>query len=406
MERTLGRHEALARRYSTACSVPCAVFDSAAPASCQAPCPLRGTGEACPGCDRCLEFGFRQSLRFGGSYVFFCPGALMFWISPLAGGAGAGEGLLAGPVLVLPAAELEAGILRRMGRRLRAVARKEPAQVSALAEVLRMVAGWASEYQDRLASDYRRDEIGGDIFEMLREGTGDPDKGGALYFAKPESEIFDAIVRRDAKAALDAARKELWLLSHYNPGDGAIVQTRLREMATLFSRAAVAGRADERKVWELTRKLYSSLAFPRPPAGIGDWLKKAIESCVALVGETGSKVLSPAVDKAARYAQSNYRRPVPLGEAADHVGLSPNYLCRVFKKETGMTWVEHLNAIRVSKAKELLLRTSATAEEIAEASGFGSLAAFSKTFKRREGVGPSAYRKQGRLFDPKKDKNG
>ena len=122
-----------------------------------------------------------------------------------------------------------------------------------------------------------------------------------------------------------------------------------------------------------------------------------------LVGTCGDKEFSFDVENAVRYAEANFKRAVPLGEIAKYIGISPNYLCRVFRKETGKTWVEYLNFARVSKAKELLSGTHKNMLEIAEASGFCSQITFCKVFRRMEGMSPSSFRKQNqKLFFVKK----
>lgn len=405
-DRMQERYEVLARQYEVACGVPCVVFDSSNVSQCMIRCPLWGTKNQCDGCEKSLKFNFGQSLRFGGSYVFFCPGSLMFWASPLLSEAKVSHGLIAGPVLVLPPQELDDSLSERMGERISELKQKDPGSVSSLAEVMRMVSGWASEYQDNLAASYRSLELQGKLFDILEEHGKEEKQGdsrGTLYFTQVEEELFQSITKRDLKTAQAAAEKEIWLFSHYHSNEPGTLKVRMQEMITLFSRAAIQGRADEAKVWALCQKLYSSLTFQRPMEALVRWMKDSLALFIDLVGTCGNEKFSLDVDNAVRYAEANFRRAVPLGEVASYIGISPNYLCRVFRKETGKTWVEYMNGVRVTKAKELLSATSKSMLEIGEASGFGSQITFCKVFRRLEGMSPSSFRKQNqKLFFGKK----
>ncbi|GGE28560.1 hypothetical protein GCM10011571_33300 [Marinithermofilum abyssi] len=102
------------------------------------------------------------------------------------------------------------------------------------------------------------------------------------------------------------------------------------------------------------------------------------------------------IETAIRYIQLKYQEPITLKEVANHVYLSPSHFSRLFKSETGTTFIEYLTRYRVEKSKGLLKITSLPIEVISNYMGFMSASYFSTTFKRLEGKTPSEYRK---LFD-------
>ena len=67
------------------------------------------------------------------------------------------------------------------------------------------------------------------------------------------------------------------------------------------------------------------------------------------------------------------------------VYLSPAYLSRIFKQETGVTFNEYLNRVRVNKAKELLRRRELRMTDISLAVGYEDQSYFTKVFKRVAG---------------------
>ena len=77
---------------------------------------------------------------------------------------------------------------------------------------------------------------------------------------------------------------------------------------------------------------------------------------------------------------------------ADQVGLSPNYLSDMLKKETGKNTQDHIHYHLIEKAKTRLLSSDSTVSEIAYDLGFEYPQYFSKLFKMKTGISPSNYR--------------
>ncbi|TDF41375.1 AraC family transcriptional regulator [Alteromonadaceae bacterium M269] len=75
------------------------------------------------------------------------------------------------------------------------------------------------------------------------------------------------------------------------------------------------------------------------------------------------------------------------------LGMSPNYLSDLLKKETGKTAKEHIQLFVIELAKNKLLGSSQTISQIAYDLGFEYPAHFTKLFKNNTGYSPSQYRK-------------
>ena len=69
------------------------------------------------------------------------------------------------------------------------------------------------------------------------------------------------------------------------------------------------------------------------------------------------------------------------------------YLGRIFKKETGSSFNDYLNNVRIEKAKELLTTTNYKGNELYEKVGFSNYNYFYIVFKKITGVKPTEYRK-------------
>jgi len=103
---------------------------------------------------------------------------------------------------------------------------------------------------------------------------------------------------------------------------------------------------------------------------------------------------SALAKRAIAYLHQNYARPLARWEIAEGIGVSEDYLSRVFNRELGISPWDYLNRYRVSRAKELLCLTHDSISRIGRRVGFSDPAYFSRVFRRITGVSPRAYREQ------------
>ena len=73
--------------------------------------------------------------------------------------------------------------------------------------------------------------------------------------------------------------------------------------------------------------------------------------------------------------------------------ISPYYLSRLFRRVTGQSIVDYINARRIEAAQKLLETTELSIGSVAEQTGFASAAHFRRVFRETMGVGPLQYRK-------------
>ncbi|PYT95387.1 MAG: hypothetical protein DMG38_27300 [Acidobacteria bacterium] len=73
--------------------------------------------------------------------------------------------------------------------------------------------------------------------------------------------------------------------------------------------------------------------------------------------------------------------------------LSPSYLQRLFKHQTGVSMGEWLNEQRLQRAAHLLASTYMSVKEIAHAIGYEHASSFIRAFERRFAQSPAHYRK-------------
>ena len=79
---------------------------------------------------------------------------------------------------------------------------------------------------------------------------------------------------------------------------------------------------------------------------------------------------------------------------AERVAMSRSLFAARFSELVGTPPLAYLTRWRMNLAARFLVRERLTAGEVARRVGYESVAAFSKAFKRRFGLPPSAYRRQ------------
>ena len=83
-------------------------------------------------------------------------------------------------------------------------------------------------------------------------------------------------------------------------------------------------------------------------------------------------------------------------ELASQVFLSPDYMAKVFKKETGKRISDYLSEVRLQEAKCLLTDTTRSISDIASSLSYSNFSGFSRMFKSETGLSPAEYRKKHR----------
>ena len=99
------------------------------------------------------------------------------------------------------------------------------------------------------------------------------------------------------------------------------------------------------------------------------------------------------IGKTTEYISQHYSDPeFAAGEVADAVHLSRNYFLKVFKEETGSSFMDYVTNIRMENAKKLLKTTDNTVYAISREVGYESQYHFSRKFKNLYGISPNEYR--------------
>ncbi len=103
-----------------------------------------------------------------------------------------------------------------------------------------------------------------------------------------------------------------------------------------------------------------------------------------------------SIQTAKEYINNNLCEDLTVANLATMLFVTPNYLSRLFKKTTGIGCNEYIIKKRMDKAKALLENTSLKSGNIATMIGYKDTNYFSITFKKYNGISPTAYREMAR----------
>lgn len=92
------------------------------------------------------------------------------------------------------------------------------------------------------------------------------------------------------------------------------------------------------------------------------------------------------------YIERHYAAPISLRDVARDLGYSPAHLTYVFRRETGSPVTASIIERRISAARDLLRRSTASVEDVCEHVGFRDLRYFTRQFARHVGLTPCRYR--------------
>jgi len=101
-----------------------------------------------------------------------------------------------------------------------------------------------------------------------------------------------------------------------------------------------------------------------------------------------------ALQRVKEYLSINLHETANLEHLSKMARLSKSHFLRLFKLAFHMSPLQYQQAIRMEKAKEMILYSNKSISEIAESFGYSSIHSFSRTFKLNQGVSPAYYRRR------------
>jgi Response regulator containing CheY-like receiver domain and AraC-type DNA-binding domain len=101
----------------------------------------------------------------------------------------------------------------------------------------------------------------------------------------------------------------------------------------------------------------------------------------------------PVVHLAIKYIDGNYfLNHLSLDSVSENLNLSPSYLSKLLKQETGLSFIDYLTSVRIKRAIDIMSDPTVKIYQIAELVGYNNQHYFCKAFKKITGFSPKEYR--------------
>ena len=190
-------------------------------------------------------------------------------------------------------------------------------------------------------------------------------------------DVLDALFARVGEAQLASDLLRLYIAMHIHLAAKAFAETIGVERAIFLQSFGSLDEVPEQAVSAEKLKTY---------------LENMLEQCVAW-RQTDVRSGALTVGKAKAYIAGNFSgEGMTLAHVAAVVNVSPAYFSHLFKRETGVNFVEHITSLRMEKARKLLCCSGKKITEVAIESGYNDYHYFSYLFKKTTGQTPSGFR--------------
>ena len=244
-------------------------------------------------------------------------------------------------------------------------------------------------------------------------------RGQVMFTTFGEASILDsnslAVINHRELYSVESRGQNMVLLLRVS---GEYLSTRCPEiLKNRYTCSSVKAQSGTESLYESLKQSVARMAFVYLKQGEEDRLLFQSELMVVLhtllhhfiSGETyemGEVTRDGKLYPVLSYINQNYRSPITLEQLAARAYLSVPYLSKLFRKETGVSYLEYLTNIRLKAAVHDLIYTKEPVTRIAMNSGFSGIKTFNSQFRKKYGCSPGEYRKKYALISEKERSGG
>lgn len=404
-----------ARSYSVSTGLGCTVSDTSGTVlfehgyGCGSCALCDAAGLSRENCIRAHNYGMTEAERFGGKYIYFCPLGLTCFVSPIIGDTASTAKITVGPFLMVDMQDfidcelienlhLDENHRQNVIQLLNHIPQMEPHKVQELSVLLFMSVGFMNNVsaENKLLaqehSDLLQGQISAYIAQLKNEST--PHR----YPFEKERALLQAVSQHNAEETGRLLQAYLGAI-FANDSNLEWIKIKIEELAVMISRTAIEHGATEEQALAFLEHFRQKLPFQKDFRALSSWLFDIITHFIDSSSAYPDAKHANTIHRCIRHISTHYAEHLTLEETAGVVSLSPDYLSRIFKQETGTTFNQYLNNIRIVKAKELIRHSALRLTDISQLVGYDDQSYFTKVFKRTTGISPNEYRKRGKRTD-------
>jgi len=342
----------------------------------------------------------QQAIRWGEPYVFSLAPALLSWVVPVVDGDAVRGGLLSGRVAPdHDTADREAAVTYlaaagcsrvRARRYVDAAVVWDPSRTRGAAEQLMALVYQYSGLDARLLQTNRVNaQQQRQIAEAIQERKEEKDRSYPIHEERMLLSLMRVGDRAGARRVLNNMLAVMFL---YSP-NLALIRARAIELMGFLVRAAIEDSPLQEPLMKKHQAWIGTIIKASDFENLCVVLRESLDAFIDAVSMQGYNRSNDNARRILEYIGENYTRRCSLDELAAAVGLSRFHVARLVKKATGRTVTQHVRALRVRKACDLLETTNQSCVEIACDLGFADQSYFIRQFRETMGATPARYRR-------------
>lgn len=211
------------------------------------------------------------------------------------------------------------------------------------------------------------------------------------YPIHTEQKIFASVKNGDVTGAVAEANRFFdWMVNRYA---GEMMDVKLKALEfVLFSEKLCYESGGSTYRFESRHDYLPTILDFKHYDELRSWYMTKIRAAANNVFANKENTSVSLVEQAKEYIKSHYFKDISLDDVSRKVNISPYYFSKLFKEETGENFIEYVTAIRMEKAKELLLCSDKSMKEICCEVGYSDPNYFSRSFKKNVGVTPTEFK--------------
>jgi two-component system, response regulator YesN len=195
---------------------------------------------------------------------------------------------------------------------------------------------------------------------------------------------------RDEDALRDYDFIHVWMTEVFSD-NLEMIKTKTNELVVLLNRL----------LWEYCEDPEDGTADPNARlhlvslnsvSEVQSWFRRRIKATCESIRHTKITHESELIKTVKSHVQDHYMEEITLGDVSHIVNISPHYLSKLFKDETGTTFILYVTTVRLEKAKELLKHGCFSIKEVCYRVGYSDPNYFSRLFKKHVGVPPTQFK--------------
>lgn len=356
---------------------------------------------------RCIDSYKRatvESVKWDEPFFFRCHAGLVIWSVPIIYKEAALGSIICGQVLLwkpdsffihelrVSNSDINLEDLEDTISQLTVIS---PAQAQAAANLLFVVVSHLlkkslHDIEEEKAYKLLQQQIHSEIIERKKE-TENPGISYDIYLKNERR--FLQYIRLGDKSRSEKTLQDLIIQIYTRVGgDKTLIKSRVLELASLTSRAAVEGGADAEQVINSLNTFEDKLQRIDRVEEYLYRIKEIVDNFLEGIFILADKKHLSLVKNARSYILENYSKPLTISDAAEHLFISPSHLSRLFRQELDCTFNDYLTRVRVERAVELMKKPELSVKQVAQGVGFQNQSYFAKIFRKYIGVTPLTYK--------------